>query len=240
MNPCKSTLSPLNNSYMLFTIYVTIFILRYLCVIVFMLPHFAIELACISITLFFVNFLLFLIVHQKDPGFVKIKRGKSIQKLYQNVHIDFICLFCETKKDIKTKHCHHCDRCVENFDHHCPWIRNCVGKKNLKAFIAFLSFCCIDFLYNFSLGILDYFELLQAKRRFFEYKSYHKEFGISISIVCFVCFLFTFPILYIQMSKFIKETSAYQRFTAKDKREMTLVSIESIENLIPVDERSSG
>jgi hypothetical protein len=35
----------------------------------------------------------------------------------------------------RSRHCYICKKCVERYDHHCPWINNCVGIKNHNCFL---------------------------------------------------------------------------------------------------------
>ena len=113
----------------------------------------------ISSVVFFICIVLMLKIFVSNPGFIISKEnhwlemiteqdntrmcvfsGKYIQS-YRNGRLQRLkfCKSCFILRPFRTSHCSICGACVENFDHHCPWLGICIGKNNYREFFFFIS-----------------------------------------------------------------------------------------------------
>ncbi|KAG8184534.1 hypothetical protein JTE90_012623 [Oedothorax gibbosus] len=86
-----------------------------------------------------------LIAHNLDPGYLALDTEDYQRTISELARFDKqhhkpmpqLCHTCRTVRPLRAKHCRVCNRCVRHFDHHCPYIYNCVGLNNRIWFLVF-------------------------------------------------------------------------------------------------------
>ncbi|XP_028571561.2 palmitoyltransferase ZDHHC12 [Podarcis muralis] len=91
---------------------------------------------------------LYFVVSLMDPGYVEhdeeekepVSDEKEAMSSQEALNLRLRrCGYCLLKQPMRARHCQACRHCVRRYDHHCPWIYNCVGERNHPFFVAYLA-----------------------------------------------------------------------------------------------------
>lgn len=126
LNPVNPPLSKVSNSRKTFNLNIFMFFVRYLIIVLFLYGKLPIYLIVPSAVIGFLSFTFLICASVINPGYAE--RGKGLAELYVSHKEEDICAYCSLHKEKSMKHCQRCNKCVRRFDHHCPWIHNCVGE----------------------------------------------------------------------------------------------------------------
>ena len=131
-----------------------------------------------SFTLYTYYLSIFTSPHQTNIDIYFYQKSQQILNIDNFLYYD--CEFCNQKKYIRSSHCRQCKKCIICRDHHCPYIGNCVGLKNIQYFINFL------FMGSYAMVVQN----LSYLKYYFDKENNNMNFSLTVKILFALDFSF--------------------------------------------------
>ncbi|KAJ4848102.1 hypothetical protein Tsubulata_023523 [Turnera subulata] len=145
---------------------------------------------------------------------LKLPRTKDVMVNGHVVKVKF-CDTCLLYRPPRASHCSICNNCVQKFDHHCPWVGQCIGLRNYPFFICFISSSTMLCIYVF---VFSWINVLRQKGSLW-FVMAHDIVSVVLIIYCFIAVWFVGGLTVFHLYLISTNQTTYENFRYRyDKR----------------------
>ena len=159
-----------------------------------------------------------------SPGYVT-NDEVDFMALLDAIDSTQLCPDCRTIRTSRSRHCSVCGHCIERFDHHCPWLNNCIGVKNHNYFYLYILTQLSVIAFAFGQGVVSIisfindYDISETGTPFVPKAAWLESAGLfypMVSILILVTGFFLVPVgllVFVQSTNFLAGRTTMERFS---------------------------